>query len=175
MSQNQNTETPPQDKEHTPSRGRFLNLVTLGAGGVIAFLLGVPVAGALLWPAVQKTSEVWRNVGGLDHFPIGDTTLVTFENAGALPWGGGANLSAAYVRRNGPADFDAFSVNCQHLGCAVQWRPQSHLFMCPCHGGMYYADGSVAVGPPLVGLQRYQVRVRKGVVEVMTRPFAWPY
>ncbi len=175
MSQNQNTETPPEDKEHMPSRARLLNLVALGAGGVIAFLLGLPVVGALLSPAVTKTPEVWRNVGALAHFPIGDTTLVTFENAGALSWGGGADQSSAYIRRNGHASFEAFSVNCQHLGCAVQWRAQAHLFMCPCHGGMYYADGSVAVGPPLVGLQRYQVRVRKGAVELMTRPFAWPY
>ena len=43
--------------------------------------------------------------------------------------------------------FQVFAVNCAHLGCPVRWFPQSSLFMCPCHGGVYYRDGSRASGP----------------------------
>jgi Rieske Fe-S protein len=32
-------------------------------------------------------------------------------------------------------------MNCAHLGCPVTWFPQSGLFMCPCHGGVYYENG----------------------------------
>jgi menaquinol-cytochrome c reductase iron-sulfur subunit len=42
--------------------------------------------------------------------------------------------------------------------------------MCPCHGGVYYEDGTVAVGPPPAPLARYPVRVRDGEVEIQTRP-----
>jgi Rieske Fe-S protein len=38
--------------------------------------------------------------------------------------------------------------------------------MCPCHGGVYYEDGSRASGPPPRGLYQYEFRVRSGHLEV---------
>ena len=57
-------------------------------------------------------------------------------------------------------------MNCAHLGCPVEWFPQSGLFMCPCHGGVYYADGERASGPPPRGLFACVWRVRDGKLEV---------
>jgi Rieske Fe-S protein len=34
--------------------------------------------------------------------------------------------------------------------------------MCPCHGGVYYADGSHASGPPPRGLFEYTYKVEGG-------------
>ena len=51
------------------------------------------------------------------------------------------------------------AVNCAHLGCPVSWFPQSGLFMCPCHGGVYYANGDRASGPPPRGLFRCAWRI----------------
>jgi len=42
------------------------------------------------------------------------------------------------------------------------------LFMCPCHGGVYYNDGTVAAGPPPKPLIRYDVRTLNGQVEIKT-------
>jgi Rieske Fe-S protein len=58
--------------------------------------------------------------------------------------------------------FQVFAINCAHLGCPVRWFPQSGLFMCPCHGGAYYADGSYAAGPPPRGLFTYSYKLRQG-------------
>jgi len=44
--------------------------------------------------------------------------------------------------------FLILAVNCAHLGCPVEWFQESGLFMCPCHGGVYYANGERASGPP---------------------------
>ncbi len=41
--------------------------------------------------------------------------------------------------------------------------------MCPCHGGVYYKDGSVAAGPPPRPLSRYEIRIEGGQVQLMTR------
>jgi quinol---cytochrome c reductase iron-sulfur subunit, bacillus type len=38
------------------------------------------------------------------------------------------------------------------------------LFMCPCHGGVYYHDGSRAAGPPERGLFTYPCKVENGTV-----------
>jgi len=48
----------------------------------------------------------------------------------------------------------------------VRWFPQSQLFMCPCHGGVYYADGSVAAGPPPRGLFKYQSKIVGGDLQI---------
>jgi len=42
----------------------------------------------------------------------------------------------------------------------------AELFMCPCHGGVYYKDGTVAAGPPPHPLVRYEVRVENGDVKI---------
>jgi Rieske Fe-S protein len=58
------------------------------------------------------------------------------------------------------------AVNCAHLGCPVTWFPASGLFLCPCHGGVYYSDGSRASGPPPRGMFHCAWRVRDGKLEV---------
>jgi menaquinol-cytochrome c reductase iron-sulfur subunit len=79
--------------------------------------------------------------------------------------------TGVYVRsegqEGGPKDqFLVLAVNCAHLGCPVSWFPQSGLFMCPCHGGVYYASGERAAGPPPRGLFHCAWRVRDGQLEV---------
>jgi Rieske Fe-S protein len=48
--------------------------------------------------------------------------------------------------------FLVLAVNCAHLGCPVEWFAEAGLFLCPCHGGVYYASGERASGPPPRGL-----------------------
>jgi Rieske Fe-S protein len=62
--------------------------------------------------------------------------------------------------------FQVFAINCMHLGCPVRWFPQSSLFLCPCHGGAYYADGSRASGPPERGLFEYRYRIAGSELEI---------
>ena len=96
-------------------------------------------------------------LGPIESFAIGETRLATFDNPLRQPWDGVVAHTGVYVRREAPgedgqAKFLVFAINCAHLGCPVSWFPQSGLFMCPCHGGVYYADGSRASGPPPRGL-----------------------
>jgi Rieske Fe-S protein len=67
---------------------------------------------------------------------------------------------------HGTERFMVLAINCAHLGCPVSWFPQSGLFMCPCHGGVYYSDGARASGPPPRGLYHCVWRVRKGTIEI---------
>jgi menaquinol-cytochrome c reductase iron-sulfur subunit len=148
------------------TRRAFLNKVAVTGMGVAAGLVSVPVVGFLFAPLFQQSPEVWRPVGPVDKFKVGETVEVTFENSSPLPWSGVAALSAAWLRRNTEQDFTAFSVNCTHLGCPVSWKPDASLFMCPCHGGVYYNNGVVAAGPPPHPLPTYPVRVNNGQVEI---------
>jgi len=62
----------------------------------------------------------------------------------------------------------ALSSTCTHLGCSVRWDAASRLFRCPCHGGTYRPDGTVAGGPPPAPLARLPIEIRAG--QVWVRP-----
>ena len=153
-----------------PSRRRFLARLSIGLSSAIAAVVGVPVIGYLLSPLTWKAPRVWRPVGGVDQFEIGQTVNVVFEDASPLPWAGVTARSAAWLRRDDAEHFTAFTVHCTHLGCPVRWVATAQLFLCPCHGGVYDADGSRAAGPPPRPLPQYPVRVRNGQVEILTSP-----
>lgn len=160
-------------------------------GFVIGPLLKKPPPDDQLWKTVTQSfywCEPLGKTGGEDFnwrtepdapaprivtastLAVGETVPVKFEDASVLAWAGVTGLTAAWLRRVSETSFIAFSVNCAHLGCPVQWRPQAQLFLCPCHGGVYYADGTVAAGPPPRPLFQYPVRVHDGLVEIQAQP-----
>ena len=152
------------------SRRGFFATVTVLAGALVGLLAGIPVIGFVFAPLMRTPPREWRPLGKVDDFPIDATVKVEFEDSSPLPWAGVTARTAAYLRRTGQQEFEAFSVNCRHLGCPVRWVEGARLFMCPCHGGVYYRDGTVAAGPPPEPLAKYTVRVRDGVVEIETAP-----
>lgn len=157
-----------QQAPYSAERRLFLQWMSVALGGVIGVLLGIPIIGAMLSPVINPPQGVWRAVGAVNHFKVGDTVEVTFLNPSPDPWAGLVARNAAWLRRNSTTEFTAYAIYCQHLGCPVRWESGAQLFLCPCHGGAYYADGNVAAGPPQRALQRYKVRTNRGQVEVFT-------
>jgi menaquinol-cytochrome c reductase iron-sulfur subunit len=151
-------------------RRSFLVKILMGLSALIAALVSVPIISALLEPLLRKKSQVWRTVGKPDDYEIGHTVLVKFTNAEPLPWSGVTDQTASWLRRISEDEFEAFSVNCAHLGCPVRWIADAELFLCPCHGGVYNKDGSLAAGPPPHGLEKYPVRVHNSEVQIRTAP-----
>ena len=134
---------------------------------IAATLVGIPLVGYLSSALFgRKAKQAWIPLGDLDRFPRGQTRLATYRNPFTTPWDGFIADIPCWVRRRTNGSFQVFAINCAHLGCPVRWFPQSGLFMCPCHGGVYYEDGTVASGPPPRGLYEYEYRLRKGHLEV---------
>lgn len=159
-----------KDDQATLTRRAFLNKLSLGIGGVGALIVAVPIVGFLFAPLLKRPPDTWRAVGLVDTFKVGETVEVKFQDASPLPWAGVAALTAAWLRRDSEQKFIAYSVNCTHLGCPVNWLPSANLFLCPCHGGVYYSNGEVAAGPPPKPLTQYPVRVNNGQVEILASP-----
>jgi menaquinol-cytochrome c reductase iron-sulfur subunit len=137
--------------------------------GLVAILLGVPIVRFLLSPVArgkQKKYESWLSLGPLEQFPAGQTRLATYRNPFVTPTDGATANIACWVRRIDSERFQVFAINCAHLGCPVRWFPQSELFMCPCHGGAYYADGARASGPPERGLFEYAYKVERDELQI---------
>jgi len=146
----------------TASRRSFLFTLGLALNAVAAFLVGIPVIGYLLGPVRRRAEQAWISLGPLERFPEGQTRLATYENPFRVAWDGATATIPCWVRRIAGDKFQIFAINCAHLGCPVRWFAQSRLFMCPCHGGVYYEDGSLASGPPPRGLFEYAYQVRDG-------------
>jgi menaquinol-cytochrome c reductase iron-sulfur subunit len=133
--------------------------------GFIALVLAVPIVRYLLSPVSREKKgayDAWVALGNLEQFPSGQTRLATYRNPVVNPWDGDTGDIPCWVRNVDGQNFQVFAINCAHLGCPVRWFPQSSLFMCPCHGGAYYQDGSRASGPPERGLFEYHYKIAGG-------------
>jgi Rieske Fe-S protein len=147
------------------SRRTLLSWLTYATGAVASALVAIPFVG-YLFGALRTQKVAWIPLGAPSDFPLDETRLATFENPLGQPWDGMADRMGVYVRRTSADQFLVFAMNCAHLGCPVTWFPQSGLFMCPCHGGVYYENGELASGPPPRGLFHCVWRIRGGNLEI---------
>ena len=172
-------------------RSKFLELSTLGLGGVIGGLVTVPALGFMIAPPFLKQGQKDHDLGPLSDFPEGTYVVATYM---AVPSQGEVSRRTAYVRYNGQLQgqpsFSIISNHCAHLGCPVQ--PNGPLdepkkkqhgdvtliptisiagFGCPCHGGQYDTEGNRTSGPPVRSLDRYSFSIRNGRLFV-GKPFS---
>jgi Rieske Fe-S protein len=155
--------------ENNISRRGLLMKVGILFNGIVATALAVPIVRFLLSSVTRGRAGgylSWVPLGRVSEFPEGETRLATFRNPYVTPTDGETADTACWVRRIEGDQFQVFAVNCAHLGCPVRWFPQSGLFMCPCHGGAYYRDGSRASGPPERGLFEYSHKIENGLVTI---------
>jgi len=162
----------PEGKAAAHSRRSFLFKLSLALNGVVGAALAVPIVGYLLSPTMKKSSGgdlgvgAWVGLGPVTDFPVGETRLVDFVSPVKSLGDGETGKVACWVRRISAQQFQVFAINCAHLGCPVRWFSESKLFMCPCHGGAYYEDGSRASGPPERGLFEYNYKLSNGTLTI---------
>jgi len=152
-------------------------LVKLGVllNAIVGVFLAVPIVRYLLSPVIREKKvgyESWLPLGGLEQFPAGQTRLATYKKPDVNAWDGETGDIACWVRNVDDQKFQVFAINCAHLGCPVRWVAQSNLFMCPCHGGAYYQDGSRASGPTERGLFEHHYKIEDG--KLLIRAGAMP-
>jgi Rieske Fe-S protein len=172
-------------------RSKFLELSTLGLGGVLGGLITVPALGFMVLPPFLKQGEKDHDIGPLTSFPDGKYVVTTFMLDASE---GEVSRRTAFVRSNGQVNgqpsLTIISNHCAHLGCPVQ--PNGPLdnsattheadvtliptisiagFGCPCHGGQYDTEGNRTSGPPVRALDRYSYSIRNGRV-FLGKPFS---
>jgi cytochrome b6-f complex iron-sulfur subunit len=125
-------------------------LSRLLAGSLIVSLLGVVGAiGAYLFPPERRVFNPARRrmrVARIDEIPIGKGKQVLFD--GEPVWV--LHLRGGWI---------ALAAICTHKGCIVDWDEKRLVLSCPCHGGLFDADGNVLSGLPRRPLKRLRVSV----------------
>ena len=158
------------DQAHKVRRRELLSTVgfwtaTLTAVGV----LGVPAVRFAAGASLEQRVEHWVPIGPPDKIAPNDFTRVVYELRVKDAWREVTKEGLIYVRpiqvAGASGEFRALSAVCTHLGCNVRWRPEDSQFACPCHAGLYDANGDVISGPPPRPLRKLETRVTNGVLE----------
>jgi Rieske Fe-S protein len=148
-------------------RSFLAGLLSVGASGVAA-LLSVPLIRFTLHPLWRTTSEVlWSQVGAADQFASAKTpakVLITVEQRDG--WRKILSTKPVYVVRGGDGRPRVLSSVCPHLGCTITWSESRSQFLCPCHNGVFAADGALVSGPPPRGMDELESTAEDGVLKV---------
>lgn len=154
-------------------RRSFLGaLLAIGMSSVGA-LLSIPLVRFSLHPLCRSTTGVrWSDVGAAEQLAASGVpvkVLVTVEQRDG--WRKILSTKPVYVVRNGDRAPTVLSSVCPHLGCAVAWNESRSQFVCPCHEGVFAADGSLVSGPPPRGMDELETVVEDGVLKVRYQYF----
>lgn len=96
--------------------------------------------------------------------PTQGSSIYFADYATAIHTGAMDNYAVIWVTHATPIEWRAFSAASTHLGCFVNWNVERKLFVDPCSGGKWLADGTYREGPPPRDLDWYPVRVQGGDV-----------
>ena len=143
-------------------RRRFLGRIIQAIGGLVAAVVGIPIIGYILSPLLSAPESHWRVVGAVADFRVGQTVLAIFSAFRQDGWVQRVQRIPVYVRRSDETRFLVLGPQCTHLGCMSQWNQNSQTFLCPCHAGVFDADGKNIAGPPPRPLDQYEVKVEDG-------------
>jgi Rieske Fe-S protein len=149
-----------------PEKGRrgFLKAASgtaMAAGLVGGYGAFAAIAGRFLYPP-SGSDRQWQFVTEEASLAVGDSILYRTPS--------GETVSITRKERNGDErDFIALSSTCPHLGCQVHWEAQNNRYFCPCHNGVFDADGIGIEGPPGDAgqtLPQYPLMVHNGLLMI---------
>lgn len=149
----------------TGRRG-FFTAIVVAVQGTIAAITGFVVGGAALAPSFGSARRAWQRATAVADLSDNEPTPVTLRIIRQDGYRQVVDRRIVYVQRDGAAGVRVLDSTCTHLGCRTRYDAESKHFVCPCHGGVYDADGKVLDGPPPAPLRRIDARVENGNVVV---------
>jgi Rieske Fe-S protein len=162
---------------HTDRR-RFLGILTNLLMAAIGLIIAIPALGYFFAPLRRKSGEgeagpAFQDAGSISDIPVGEWRLLSIELIHQDGWRKTRVKHAIWVRRHGEGDkgITVFSSICPHLGCPINWHPDQSQFICPCHGGLFNADGQRAGGPPPRAMDPLEFEIRAGRLWVRWQDF----
>ncbi len=146
------------------SRRDMLRYGLWGVGGLMVAMVGAPVTGFFIAPALKQEGSVWVPAAPIKDIPLGVPTPIEYMQRARDGWVRTESRHSAWVLTRDGKNFVAYDPRCTHLGCAYTWKADRNQFFCPCHDGIFDVDGKVVSGPPPRPLDRYETKVLSGVL-----------
>ncbi len=157
----------------SPHMGRreFTKIVTAFLGTVMGTIMGIPIVGYVIDPALKtQESDEWISLGPLENYPIGTPTPFSFTQTKVNGWERTTTSYGVFVLRHSESDLKVLSNRCTHLSCRVSWKEEDKAYECPCHDARFNIEGEVNYGPPPHPLDRYAHKVEEGVLFINPTP-----
>jgi nitrite reductase/ring-hydroxylating ferredoxin subunit len=146
-------------------RRTFLSLLAWGLTASAAGLFGLVGAAVLGSPLRRGSQKRW--IAAAEESALGESfrpVLLQYETCDG--WRRVVRREVLFLRAGADGSAEALSASCTHLGCSVRWSEGESRFRCPCHGGVFDAEGRVLAGPPPAPLRRCPLRISEGTVYV---------
>jgi menaquinol-cytochrome c reductase iron-sulfur subunit len=159
------------------NRRRFLAVCTDGVVALLGACIAVPALAYVLapvrrWTGRKGAGEDFQNVGALEQLPLDQWHLVSLQLTQRDGWEEVRLRHGVWVRRSkDPAKIEVLSSICPHLGCPLNWHPDHAEFVCPCHGGVFDAQGRHIAGPPPRSMDSLEYRVENGYLFIRWQDF----
>jgi Rieske Fe-S protein len=152
-----------RDSAPNPERRRFLGLAVGLINGIVGIAVVGPVIGFIGAPLFNRIRGKWVPVMPTGELADNETKEVTYAMTVKDGYQTVEHKYGVYLRREGDKVF-AFDPTCTHLGCRVKFQGDKGRYFCPCHGGVFDANGKVVSGPPPEPLKQYQTKIEGGQV-----------
>ena len=162
----------PTARDAQTRRSFLAGLLALGTS-TVAVLLAIPLGRFTLDPLWRTTSEVlWSDVGLAGDFASVAAPMkvqLTIEQRDG--WRKVVSEKPVYVVKGTDGRPRVLSAVCPHLGCSIGWNDAKGQFVCPCHTGVFAADGTLVSGPPPRGMDELETTVADGRLKVRYQYF----
>ena len=150
---------------HRISRRDFVKVTTAALGSIMGVVMGIPIVGYLIDPALKaQSSEAKIPLGPLENFPIGTPKAFSFTRSNINGWEKTVNSYGGFVLRKSESEMLVLSNRCTHLSCSVNWDDARAEYVCPCHDAQFGPEGEVLGGPPPHPLDRYEYEIEDGTL-----------
>ena len=154
-------------------RRSFLGVLLGFAGTVTGVLLAIPLLRFALHPLLAATTQTdWSELGAADEFAeltAPTKRIVKIEQLDG--WRRIISEKSVYVIKGKEGQLRVLSAVCPHLGCAITWSDAKTQFLCPCHVGIFAADGALLSGPPPRAMDDLESRIENGRLQVRYQYF----
>jgi Rieske Fe-S protein len=158
------SEMPPSG-ERRRALAIFVNTVVALIGGGLSAVLGAFAFG----PRAGASQGRWSRAGTTDDLKPDEPVARVLSVSRVDGWYRARARETVFLVWDGDKAIRAMSATCTHLGCQVRWEAKDKKFRCPCHGGVYAADGRVLEGPPPRPLQTVEARIDPSDSSVLVR------
>jgi len=159
------------DKGIESTRRRFFKL----ALGVLTFIsglvVGIPLIGPFIGPAVRNIKTNWIKVADVGILSEGQPISLKAADVQVDAYVLESVIRDFWAVKHSDTEVTVFSPICPHLGCYYNWNPASGHFECPCHGSVYAPDGTVLGGPAPRPLDTLPVKIENGEIYVEWEQF----
>lgn len=151
-------------------RGFVAGLITTIAG-LIAAVVGIPLAGYTILPTLRRTPETWNDAGPVEMLSPGKPKELKVFQTITDGWLKTKMSKSVWAVKQASGEVVVFSGLCTHLGCGFRWNSDAQRFQCPCHTATFALDGQVLGGPPPRPLDRLPAKVEGGRLLVIYKEF----